>query len=151
MINNKPAADKTQNVMNHERKKTNVNLGIGIEIPAQVPYSMLKKHQKLSLAARISKIVDYIYFSLYGLLAARLLLVFLAENNISGFARFIKNIADPFFFPFKGFFPSLTAEFGVALFIPIIVAFFFYMFLYLIINGLLTLLVNREKTVSNYH
>lgn len=139
-------SDKTQNMINHESIKTNVKVGIGVEILAQVPRLMAQKPQKLSLvASQISKIVDYIYFSLYGVLAARLLVVFLAENSINGLVRVIKNIADPFYSPFKGIFPSLTAEFGVTLAIPIIIAIFFYMFLYLIINGLLTLLGNRKS------
>ena len=145
MTSREPTADMTSIGINYKGIKTQLNIGEGVEVPALLPRVKVNHRQRLSLvAAQLSKFVDFVYFSLYALLAIQLLLVLFAKNSGNGFVRLIKNISNPFFSPFKGFFPSLTAELGIVLFLPLLIAIFFYMFLYLIINGLLTVLVNRE-------
>jgi hypothetical protein len=96
---------------------------------------------------RISQIVDYIFFSLYGLLALRLFLELFAAKSDTGLIQLTKYIIDPFYLPFRGIYPSLMAELGLTLVVPIIIAIFVYIFVYLILNGLLTILVNRKRTV----
>src|ERR1700704_4441918 len=53
-------------------------------------------------AARISQVVDYIFFVLYALLGLRFLLALLAARSGAGFVRFIVTVTDPFYRPFRG-------------------------------------------------
>ena len=96
---------------------------------------------------QISQILDLGFFLLYGLLAIRLLLILFAANSSNGFVQFIKNITDPLYAPFKRIVPSLSADGGFTVALPIIVAIVVYLLLHLAINGLLRIFVHRKTTV----
>jgi uncharacterized protein YggT (Ycf19 family) len=97
--------------------------------------------------ARISQIVDYLFFVLYGLLAIRLLLELFAARESAGFFQFIKDVTDPFYSPFRGLVPSPSSPEGFTLALPIIVAIVVYMLLHLAINGLLRLFAHRKVAI----
>lgn len=99
------------------------------------------------VVARISQIVDYLFFLVYGLLTIRLLLELFAARENAGFFRFIKNLTDPFYAPFRGLVPSPSTAEGFTLALPIIVAVVVYMLLHLAINGLLRILAHRKTEV----
>jgi uncharacterized protein YggT (Ycf19 family) len=98
-------------------------------------------------AARISQIVDYIFFLIYGLLAIRLLLALFAARENAGFFKFIKAVTDPFYAPFRGLVPSPSTPEGFTLALPIVVAIVAYMLLHLAINGLLRIIAHRKTSV----
>src|SRR5829696_5100018 len=52
--------------------------------------------------ARVSQIVDYIFWVIYALLGMRFLLALLAARSSAGFVRFIVTISNPFYAPFEG-------------------------------------------------
>ena len=172
MIDNKLAQDEAQRTANYEAIKTSVQAEVGEEIAAETNRQTLSESYRIDniagdmrqkaindvadterevergrFFARISQIVDYIFFVIYGILAIRLLLALFAANNNAGFVKFIKNITDPFYAPFKGIVPSLSAEGGFTLALPIIVAIIVYMMIHLAINGLLRLFVHRKTTI----
>jgi len=172
MIDNKLAQDEAQRAANYEAIKTDVQAEVGGEIAAEanrptaieanridnIAGGMRQKAvdevvdterevERGRFFARVSQIVDYIFFVIYGLLAIRLLLALFAANNNAGFVKLIKNITDPFYAPFKGIVPSLSAEGGFTLALPIIVAIVVYMMVHLAINGLLRIFVHRKTTV----
>ena len=172
MIDNKLAQDEAQRTANYEAIKTSVQAEVGEEIAAETNRQILSESYRVDnitgdmrqkaindvadterevergrFFARISQIVDYIFFVIYGILAIRLLLALFAANNNAGFVKFIKNITDPFYAPFKGIVPSLSAEGGFTLALPIIVAIIVYMMIHLAINGLLRLFVHRKTTI----
>src|SRR5918993_553295 len=60
-------------------------------------------------AARISQVVDYIFYVIYALLGMRFLLALLAANSNTGFVQFIVTVTNPFYAPFRGIVDSPTA------------------------------------------
>lgn len=172
MIDNKLEQDEAQRAANYEAIKSDVKTEVGGEIAAEAQRPTAAEVQHIDdiagnmrekavrevvntegevergrFFARISQIADYIFFVIYGLLAIRLMLALFAANNSAGFVQLIKTVTDPFYTPFKGIVPSLSAEGGFTLALPIIVAIVVYMLLHLAINGLLRIFVHRKTSV----
>ena len=99
------------------------------------------------VVARVSQIVDYIFFLIYGLLTVRLLLELFAARESAGFFQFIKSVTNPFYSPFRGLVPSPSTAEGFTLALPVIVALVVYMLLHLAVNGLLRILAHRKTSV----
>jgi uncharacterized protein YggT (Ycf19 family) len=97
--------------------------------------------------ARVSQVVDYVFYVVYGLLAIRLVLTLLAANAANGFVQLINNVTDPFYALFRGIVASPSADGGYTLAVPIIIAIGVYALLHFAINGALRMLVHRKTTV----
>ncbi len=102
--------------------------------------------QRGRAAARISQVIDYIFFLIYGLLGIRLLLALFAAREGNDFVQFIRTVTDPIYAPFKGIVASPTAE-GHTLALPIVVAIVVYALVHLAINGLLRILAHRKVEI----
>lgn len=97
-------------------------------------------------AARISQVVDYIFYVIYALLGMRFLLALLAARSSAGFVQFIVTVTDPFYGPFEGIVASPTAG-RHTLLLPIVIAIIAYVLLHLAINGLLRMLAHRKTEI----
>ncbi len=97
--------------------------------------------------ARVSQIVDYIFFVIYGLLAMRFLLALLAARSSAGFVRFIVAVTEPFYAPFKGIVAAPSIEGGHTLMLPIVIAIIAYVMLHLAIIGLLRMAAHRKTRI----
>ncbi|HEU4836832.1 MAG TPA: hypothetical protein VFS90_20530 [Pyrinomonadaceae bacterium] len=97
--------------------------------------------------ARISQIVDYIFWVIYALLGMRFLLALMAARSTAGFVRFIVTISDPFYAPFRGIVASPSTDSGHTLLLPIVVAIIAYALLHLAINGLLRMFAHRKTEI----
>src|SRR6266536_1907972 len=97
--------------------------------------------------ARISQIVDYIFYVIYALLGMRFLLALLAARSTAGFVQFIVTVTNPFYAPFKGIVASPSTADGHTLLLPIVVAIIAYILLHLAINGLLRIGAHRKTEV----
>src|SRR5229473_2770826 len=71
-------------------------------------------------AARISQVVDYIFYVIYALLAMRFLLALLAAHSTAGFVQFIVAVTNPFYAPFRGIVNSPSTNEGHTLLLPIV-------------------------------
>jgi uncharacterized membrane protein len=98
-------------------------------------------------AARISQIVDYIFYVIYALLGMRFLLALLAARSSAGFVQFIVTVTNPFYAPFRGIVASPRTDEGHTLLLPIVVAIIAYVLLHLAINGLLRMLAHRKTAI----
>ncbi|HWN08093.1 MAG TPA: YggT family protein [Pyrinomonadaceae bacterium] len=98
-------------------------------------------------AARISQVVDYIFYVIYALLAMRFLLALLAANSRAGFVQFIVTVTNPFYGPFRGIVKSPTTGDGHTLMVPIVVAIIAYVLLHLAINGILRMMAHRKTQI----
>jgi uncharacterized protein YggT (Ycf19 family) len=98
-------------------------------------------------AARVSQIVDYLFFVLYALLGLRFLLALLAARSSAGFVQFIVTVTDPFYQPFRGIVASPRTDGGHTLMMPLVIAFIVYVLLHLAINGLLRMIAHRKTAV----
>ena len=72
--------------------------------------------------ARVSQIVDYIFFVLYALLGLRFLLALLAARSSAGFVQFIVKVTNAFYEPFRGIVASPSTQEGHTLLLPIVIA-----------------------------
>jgi uncharacterized membrane protein YdbT with pleckstrin-like domain len=98
-------------------------------------------------AARISQVVDYIFYVIYALLGMRFLLALLAARSSAGFVQFIVAVTNPFYAPFRGIVGSPQTDQGHTLLLPIVVAIIAYVLLHLAINGLLRMLAHRKTAI----
>ena len=98
-------------------------------------------------AARVSQVIDYIFYVIYGLLAMRFLLALLAARSSAGFVRFIVAVTSPFYEPFRGIVASPRTDEGHTLLLPIVIAIIAYVLLHLAINGLLRMLAHRKTAI----
>ena len=97
--------------------------------------------------ARVSQVVDYIFFVLYALLGLRFLLALLAARSGAGFVRFIVAVTDPFYRPFRGIVASPATDDGHTLLLPLVIAIIVYALLHLAINGALRIIAHRKTAV----
>ncbi|MCU1268289.1 MAG: hypothetical protein JWM21_4607 [Acidobacteria bacterium] len=97
--------------------------------------------------ARISQVVDYIFYVIYALLLMRFLLALLAAKSSAGFVQFIVAVTNPFYAPFKGIVSSPTVEGGHTLMMPLMIALIAYILLHLAINGLLRMFAHRKTAI----
>ncbi|HEV8428388.1 MAG TPA: hypothetical protein VGQ41_10855 [Pyrinomonadaceae bacterium] len=97
--------------------------------------------------ARVSQVVDYIFYVIYALLGMRFLLALLAARSSAGFVRFIVAVSSPFYEPFRGIVSSPSTDSGHTLLLPIVVAIIAYALLHLLINGLLRMFAHRKTEI----
>ena len=97
--------------------------------------------------ARVSQIVDYIFYVIYALLGMRFLLALLAARSSAGFVRFIVAVSNPFYKPFQGIVASPRTDGGHTLLLPIVVAIIAYALLHLGINALLRMFAHRKTAI----
>lgn len=171
MIDNKLEIEESQRAANYEAVKTNVESRVDSEIAASANRPTIHENERIEniagdmrqkainevvetdrevararTLARVSQIVDYVFFIIYGLLTIRLLLELFAARENAGFVKFIKSATGLFYAPFAGIVPTLSQD-GFKLALPIIVAIVAYMFLHLVINQLLRIFAHRKTEV----
>lgn len=172
MVDNKLEIEEAQRAANYEAVKSNVETRVDSEIAASARRPTIHENERIEniagdmrqkavnevvetdreierarIMARVSQIVDYIFFIIYGLLGIRLLLELFAARENAGFVKFIKSATGLFYAPFAGIVPSPTTQEGFTLALPIIVAIVAYMFLHLVINQLLRIFAHRKTEV----
>ena len=168
----KLAADEARREVQHESVKTQVESDVNAEIAARADRTTAAEAQQMEQVAgefrgkainevveterevdrarglaRVSQVIDYIFYLIYGLLAIRLLLSLLAARSSAGFVQFIRAVTDPLYAPFRGIVASPTAEGGYTLALPIVIAIIVYALLHLGINGLLRLIAHRKTEI----
>ena len=172
MVDDKLAREEAQRAANYEAMKSSVKADVGNEIHADAARPSANQAARVEevadgmrrtavdeyveterevgrarVVARVSQVVDYLFFLVYGLLTIRLLLELFAARESAGFFKFIKTLTDPFYSPFRGLVPSPSTAEGFTLALPIVVAIVVYMLLHLAINGLLRMLAHRKTEV----
>ena len=97
--------------------------------------------------ARVSQVIDYIFYVIYALLGMRFLLALMAARSNAGFVQFIVTVSNPFYAPFRGIVASPRTEQGHTLLLPVVVAIISYVILHLLLNGLLRMLAHRKTQI----
>lgn len=98
------------------------------------------------IVARISQVVDYLFYIAYGIIGLEVLLEALGARESSGFKQLIDSLATPLLAPFKGliFDPARGPyRFMLSYIFGLIV----YVLLHLAVNGLLRMVVHRKTAV----
>jgi uncharacterized protein YggT (Ycf19 family) len=115
----------------------------GVDEVVQTEYEV----ERGRAAARVSQVVDYIFFLIYALLALRLLLALMAARPDNAFVEFVRAVSEPFYWPFRGIVQSPSTPEGFTLALPVIVALVVYILLHMAINGLLRMLAHRKTGI----
>lgn len=97
--------------------------------------------------ARVSQVVDYIFYVIYALLGMRFLLALLAARSSAGFVQFVVTVSNPFYEPFRGIVASPQTGGGHTLMLPIVIAIVAYLLAHLLINALLRMLAHRKTEI----
>lgn len=172
MVDDKLAREEAQRAANYEAIKSDVKAEVGGEISTEASQPSVSQAENVEriadnmrrkavdevveterevtrsrFLARVSQVVDYVFFVIYGLLTIRLLLELFAARESAGFFQFIKSATDPIYAPFRGLVPSPSTPEGFTLALPIIVAIVVYMLLHLAINGLLRIFAHRKVEI----
>ncbi|HJR08859.1 MAG TPA: YggT family protein [Pyrinomonadaceae bacterium] len=173
MQDDKLAADEARRLAQHEALKAGVEGDVNAEIAARAdrpttrPEAERMEHvagefrgkaldevveterevERARGMARISQVVDYIFYVIYALLAIRFLLALMAARRSAGFVQFIYTVSDPFYAPFRGIVAEPTAEGGARFALSILLAIVVYVVLHLGINGLLRLIAHRKTEI----
>ncbi len=172
MVDDKLEREEAQRAANYEAIKSGVKGEVGGEIAAEAQSPTetqaseiggIADHMRAKavnevvqtghevergrVVARISQVIDYLFFIVYGLLVIRLLLALFAARADNEFVQFIRSISDPFYAPFRGIVPSPTTPEGFTLALPIVIALVVYILLHMAVNGLLRMFVHRKTEV----
>jgi uncharacterized protein YggT (Ycf19 family) len=97
-------------------------------------------------AARISQVIDYIFYFIYGLIGLMIILDLVGANRNNSFYRLISAITSPLLGPFRGLVGDPVNQ-QMRFRLSYIVALIVYLLLHLAINGLLRLVAHRKTTV----
>src|SRR5882724_1608793 len=171
-MDDKLATDEARRSVQHEAVKSQVEGEVQAEIADQAQAPVAAESEKIHQvagqfrakavdevmhterevergrgAARISQVIDYIFYLLYALLGMRFLLALLAARSTAGFVQFIVTVTNPFYAPFKGIVASPSTNEGHTLLLPIAVAIIAYVILHLAINGLLRIVAHRKTQI----
>jgi hypothetical protein len=96
--------------------------------------------------ARVSQIVDFVFYVIYALIGMEILLEMLGARDSAGFKKLIDVLSGPFLVPFQGLMPEPSAgPFRLAL--SYIMALVAYLVLHLIVNSLLRMMAHRKVAV----
>ena len=172
MEDNKLAADEARREAQHESVKARVEGDVNAEIAARADRTTPAEAREMERVAgefrgkaisevvetereverargmaRVSQVVDYIFYVIYALLAVRLLLALMAARQSAGFVQLIHTVTDPLYRPFRGIVASPTAEGGYTLALPIVIAIIVYALVHAGINGLLRLMAHRKTEI----
>jgi uncharacterized protein YggT (Ycf19 family) len=97
-------------------------------------------------AARISQVIDYLFYLIYGLIGIEIILELMGARDSSGFKQFIDTLTAPLLAPFR----SLLADPAAGRFqlrLSFIVALVVYLLVHLAINGFLRIMAHRKTAV----
>ncbi|HYV05361.1 MAG TPA: YggT family protein [Blastocatellia bacterium] len=120
----------------HDLKQKSVHEAVATE----------RELQRGRTAARISQVVDYVFYIIYGLIALQFLLGLMGARAGNGFVQFINAVSRPFLAPFERIVGTPTAgafQFRLSYLFALIV----YILLHLAINGAFRLVAHRKVAV----
>lgn len=96
--------------------------------------------------ARVSQVVDYVFYVVYGIIGLEILLEGLGARESAGFKQLVDALAAPLLAPFQGLLPDPGAgryRFMVSYVFALVV----YILLHMAANGLVRLFVHRKTQV----
>jgi F0F1-type ATP synthase membrane subunit a len=171
MEDNKVTADEARRAAQHESMKSQVERDVNADIAERAEHTTRAEAQEMDqvagrfrdkainevvgtdrevgrarVLARISQVIDYVFYVVYMLLAIRLVLALIAARSSSGFVQLIQTVTDPFYSLFRGILASPSAG-GYTLVLPIVIAIIVYALLHTVITRLLRLIAHRRTEI----
>jgi uncharacterized protein YggT (Ycf19 family) len=171
MEDNKVTVDEARRAAQHEVMKSQVDRDVNADIAERAEHTTRAEAQEMDKVAgrfrgkaidevvgtdrevrrgrglaRISQVIDYVFYLVYSLLAIRLVLALIAARSSSGFVQLIRTVTDPFYSLFRGIVASPSAG-GYTLVLPIVIAIIVYALLHAGITRLLRLIAHRQTEI----
>lgn len=171
MDQSKLVADEARRVAHHDSMKSQVDDDVNAKIAERTEHTTSAEAKEMDkvagqfrgkaidevagkdrevrrarVLARISQVIDYAFFVLYGLLGIRLVLTLIGARTSVGFVRVIRAVTDPFYSMFNGIVDSPSAG-GFTLGVPIIIAIVIYAMIHFGITRLLRLVAHRKTEI----
>jgi hypothetical protein len=103
--------------------------------------------QRGRAAARVSQVIDYVFYVIYALLGLRFVLGMIAASSAAGFVSFIRSVTAPLYAPFRGMVQSPATPEGNVFEWPLLIAILVYALVHLGINGLLRMVAQRKTAI----
>jgi uncharacterized protein YggT (Ycf19 family) len=98
------------------------------------------------VAARVSQVIDYIFYIIYGLISLQFMLSLLGARQGNQFVQFVHAISRPFTGPFEGI--VITPSAGpIRIQFSYLIALIVFILIHLAINGALRLVAHRKLAV----
>jgi len=132
-----------------EPKESAEVAGVAQELKQKSVHEAVETERELGrgrTAARVSQVVDYIFYLIYGLIALEFLLGLMGARSGNGFVQFIGVLTRPLLAPFERIVetPATGAhQFRLSYLFALIV----YILLHLAINGMFRLIAHRKVRV----
>jgi uncharacterized protein YggT (Ycf19 family) len=123
--------------------------GVAHELKHKAVHEAVETERELRrgrTAARISQVVDYAFYLIYGVIGLQFLLRLMGARSGNGFAQFITGISWPLLAPFERIVgtPSVGA---IQIQLSYLFALIVYISLHFAINGVFRLIAHRKVTV----
>jgi YggT family protein len=170
-LDNKLAIDEENRLARHEAVKNEVNQEVQTEVAREADNLSAQDQNRLNAvgqqlrsksinevastegeldrakgAARVSQVIDYIFYLIYGIITLEIILELLGARDSNAFKRFVDSISAPFLSPFKSLLVDPASgrfQLRLSFFVALIV----YILIHLAINGMLRFFVHRKTTV----
>ena len=123
--------------------------GVAHELKQKSAHEAVETERELGRgrsAARMSQVVDYFFYLIYGLISLQFLLGLIGARTGNGFVQLIAGVTSPLLAPFERIVgtPSVGAsQFRISCLFALIV----YLLLHLAVNGAFRLIAHRKVTV----
>lgn len=132
-----------------EKQHTDENAAVGEHFREKAIGELVNTEAEIDrgrAAARVSQVVDYVFYLIYSLIGLEIVLELLGARDGNSFKEFIDALTAPILLPFKTLMPDVSSG-RFQLRISYLVALFVYVLLHLAINGLLRLFAHRKTAV----
>jgi uncharacterized protein YggT (Ycf19 family) len=123
--------------------------GVARELKAKSVYEAASTEREVGrgrAAARVSQVVDYVFYVIYGLIVLEVVLGLIGARSGNAFVQFIGSVTRPLLAPFDRIVGTPTAgpsQFRISFVFALVV----YIFLHLAVNGVFRLIAHRKVTV----
>lgn len=102
--------------------------------------------ERVRLAARVSQVVDYVFYLIYGLISLQIIFDLFGARRGNGIRDFVEFVSAPFLTPFKNlFYDPAAGIFGIRF--SYLAALAIYALLHLAVNGLLRMIAQRKTAI----
>lgn len=132
-----------------EPKESAELAGVAHELKQRSVHEAVRADRELGQgrsAARISQVIDYLFYVVYGLIGLQFTLRLMGARQGSGFVQFVTAVTSPLLAPFERIVGTPSAM-GYQLQLSYLLALVVYILLHLAVNGMLRLIAFRKVTV----
>jgi uncharacterized protein YggT (Ycf19 family) len=102
--------------------------------------------ERSKAVARISQVIDYLFYLVYGLISLQIALDLLGARRGNSFRNFIDTVSAPLLAPFNRLLPNVGSG-SFQLRLSYVFALVVYLLLHVAINGLLRLMAHRKTEI----